>query len=232
VNCALFTFHGMLAERMLGSGRVALLTFFCLAVQIVLAHFTVEGRVHGASGMTWSYGLFVFEWLRVNRARLRREPFAWVAAALLVFCVAGLVKHWHLWNLLLSVPFFVLWRKHVHAPPERDTGRLAGIAAALAVLAFNAMFVARAVLRIDQPMSVECAELENGRVPCVIDFSGRDGHADVSFEVRLECANGSSTTEIRTQAMGPHTQSTVHISGAHCDRVVNGGVRKVRVERR
>ena len=59
INCALFIFLGGMVERLLGAGRFFLVTGTSLGIQMVLKEILVDGRAHGASGMTWSYLLFV-----------------------------------------------------------------------------------------------------------------------------------------------------------------------------
>jgi membrane associated rhomboid family serine protease len=115
INCSLFLVLGTLTERVLGSGRFAAVTFASLAVQILLMEIITHGRGHGASGMTWSYPLFVgailvFVGRRAGRRSLA-DPLFLLCGLLLVFEAIGLVKHWHLWNLLVSVPFFLAWRR-------------------------------------------------------------------------------------------------------------------------
>ena len=88
-----------------------------------------------------------------------------VEVLLALFAVAGLVKHWHLWNLLVSLPFFLVWRKTLGANLEAvadgrapDHGspraRALGIAVSAAILAFNAWFVLSAVAGWIQPVSL------------------------------------------------------------------------------
>jgi len=169
INVALFVFQGMLAERVLGAGRIALLTFTALAVQNVIEYFLIGGRGHGASGMTWSYLLFSLQWLhwafRRERWRMMKD---WVTAVLVplsLLAIVGLVKHWHLWNLLVSVPFFLVWRKTFAAnlealaagrPLDRGAPRAnaAGVAAAAGLWAFNAYFLIAAIAGWIQPVVV------------------------------------------------------------------------------
>jgi membrane associated rhomboid family serine protease len=160
INCTLFVFLGTLVERTLGAGRFMLLTGTCLAVNMVLKEWLVGGRAHGASGMTWSYLLFGLQMLRHvfrrDRARALRDPVLWVDAVLLVFCVVGLVKHWHLWDLLASVPFFLAWRGLLsrrleaidagHRAPERSWADRAGIAAAGLLCSFTSFMAVAAIL--------------------------------------------------------------------------------------
>jgi membrane associated rhomboid family serine protease len=162
VNVSLFLFQGALVERLLGSGRVALLTFTCLAVQIPLAHLLAGGRVHGASGMAWSYLLFALDalvWLwRRSRWSLLRDGTTGALALISLVAIAGLAKHWHLWSLAASAPFYLAWRKTFRANLEAVAsggdadrgsapGNRAGSLVAAAIAAFNAFFVASAVLR-------------------------------------------------------------------------------------
>lgn len=174
INVVLFVFQGMLVERVLGSGRTALVTFTSLAVQIVLMHILIAGRGHGASGMTWSYLLFSWQWLAWTWKRVRWQMLKdWVTcvlALLSVLAVVGLIKHWHLWNLLVSLPFFLVWRKTFAAnvesvargePLALDRGKrgwnAAGIGVAAAVWAFCAYFVLAAVLGWLKPVALGAA---------------------------------------------------------------------------
>jgi len=169
VNASLFLFQGALVERLLGSGRTALLTFTCLAVQIPIGYALAGGRAHGASGMTWSYVLFathglVWSWKR-SRWGMLKDWVTIVGVLWVLFAVLGLVKHWHLWNLLVSVPFYLAWRatfgdnlSRVADGVPLDRGarasNAAGVGAALALSAFAAFFLAAAAGGWIQPAVV------------------------------------------------------------------------------
>ena len=180
VNVALFIFQGALVERVLGAGRVALLTFSCLIVHIVLVYLLVDGRGHGASGMTWSYLLFAIHWLVRAWKTARWRMFAdWVTCALVLlslFATLGLIKHWHLWNLLVSVPFYLAWRKTFASNlddlsgADHGRGNAVGVTAAALVLAFNAYFVAAAVGGQIQPQVVESAFTASQIRPMVTQY--------------------------------------------------------------
>jgi membrane associated rhomboid family serine protease len=156
VNVSLFLFHGAIVERLLGAGRFALLTLTSLAVSVPLAYFFAEGRLHGASCMTWSYMLFLawlIAWMwKVERWKIFKDWVTGVVAFWLLFGLLGLPKQWHLYNLLVSIPFFFVWRKTLRANFDAlsrsealDTGsragNLAGIAACAGIFAFNAFWV-------------------------------------------------------------------------------------------
>ena len=252
INSALFVFHGMLAERLLGSGRVALLTFTCLAVQILLMHVLIAGRGHGASGMTWSYVLFVIEWLvwswRRQRWTMLRDWLGCMLVVLTLFAIVGLVKHWHLWNLLVSVPFWLAWRKTLRRnidaaergePLDRGSraAHAAGVAAAVAVLGFNAFFVAGAVAGYVQPMSILCAPADESGVDCTIDFSARDQPALVMWDVEVVCDNDTRAWASAGRKMNPGMRATVQVPRKDfgyalqpCDRVRRAGIGVIAIE--
>lgn len=169
INVALFVLHGMLVERVLGSGRAAAVTFASLAVHIPLVQILVAGRGHGASGITWSYLLFAIDWLawifQRRRWRILAEPLTDAVLLMALFATAGLVKHWHLWNVLVSIPFYLAWRRtfrenlaaieHGETPDRGNrTGSAVGIAIAVAILAFCAYFVVAAVSGWIRPASL------------------------------------------------------------------------------
>lgn len=169
VNVSLFVFQGVLVERLLGSGRYALLTLAGLAVHIPLKYLIIQGRAHGASGMTWSYLLFAFlllAWMwRAERWRMLRDWATVLLALWVALAVVGLIKHWHLWNVLVSVPFFLAWRKPFRASfeavargeaPERGgrAGNIAGVLVLAALFAFNLLFVVLAAMGILTPTTV------------------------------------------------------------------------------
>ena len=130
--------------------------------------------------MTWSYVLFVIHWLVIHWKTARWRMFAdWVTctlALLSLFAIIGLVKHWHLWNLLLSVPFYLAWRKTFAANladisnADHGRGNAIGVAAAAFVLAFNAYFVALAVGGQIQPQVVESAFTASQMRPMVTQY--------------------------------------------------------------
>ena len=117
INCSLFVVLGSLTERLLGAGRYASLLGVCLGVHLLLKELLIDGRGHGASGMTWSYlpfSVFVLVWSWKRRGRrVLRDPIAVVTGLMVLFELLGLVKHWHLWNALTAVPFFIRWRSTV-----------------------------------------------------------------------------------------------------------------------
>jgi hypothetical protein len=177
INVALFAFQGALVERLLGAGRTALLTLTCFAVQIPLRYWLVDGRAHGASGMTWSYLLFVLVWLRWSFGQQRwsmlRDWVTLVLVLLSLFAILGLIKHWHLWNLLVSLPFFLAWRKTLTANIERAArgdalelglrrANAAGVAVTAALLAFNLLFVGAALAGWVEPQVVSNAQEHEG----------------------------------------------------------------------
>lgn len=170
INVCLFVFQGMLMERVLGSGRAALVTFTSLAVQIPLVAILIDGRGHGASGMTWSYLLFTIDWLHFSwkrdRWRMLRDWATDVSLFWALLAVVGLVKHWHLWNLLVSVPFYLAWRKTLRAnfvaisegrAPDRGTPRAnaIGVAVSAAILAFNLYFLLAAIVGWIRPVAID-----------------------------------------------------------------------------
>jgi membrane associated rhomboid family serine protease len=167
INCVLFVFLGSLVERTLGSGRFFLLTGTCLVVHTVvhtvLKELIVQGRAQGASGMTWSYGLFVslmlIHVLSRDGRRSLRDPSVWFVSLLLLFCCIGLLKHWHLWNLLVSVPFFFWWRPalrlnlaHIDQGGEPDrwppNANLVGVTASALLCVFTTGMTVAAVLGV------------------------------------------------------------------------------------
>jgi hypothetical protein len=235
INGALFVFHGMLAERLLGAGRIALLTFVCLAVQIGLMQ-ALGARGHGASGMTWSYVLFVIEWLvwswRPQRWSMFRDWVGWILVALTLFALIGLIKHWHLWNLLVSVPFWFAWRTTLRsnivaaergAPLDLGSGAgaSAGLAAASGVLLFNAFFVAAALGGFVRPMSVLCDLGESG-VTCVVDYTAHDAPAVVRWEVEVACDNDIRARASARRPMEPGTRATVLLPAKDFGRELDG----------
>jgi membrane associated rhomboid family serine protease len=150
VNTSLFLFHGAVVERVLGGARFALLTATNLAVSVVTSAWLVGGRSHGASGFSWSYGLFIAAALYAQwgdrRWRMFRDPITDAMAFWLAFAVAGLFIRWHLFSVLVSVPFFVAWRKRfntrLHACSyERTAMDRIGIAFFAGVLMFNIVTV-------------------------------------------------------------------------------------------
>jgi membrane associated rhomboid family serine protease len=155
INTSLFLFHGALFERLLGSARFALLTGTNLVFSSILSEILVGGRVHGASDMAWSYGLFV-AWVlgarwRDRRWRMFREPLTTLIAFWLLLAAIGLIKHWHLWSVLISVPYLLAWRNDLTEQLGRDsrTPTRADHAAAvgcMALYAFNVVMVVLAVL--------------------------------------------------------------------------------------
>jgi hypothetical protein len=170
VNVTLFLFQGAIVERVLGSGRAALLTFGCLAVHVPIVYVLVGGRAHGASSMTWSYLIFAIDWLVWSFRRYGwkacRDPLTDFEILLALFGIVGLIKHWHLWNLLASVPFYLAWRKTWRGNLEalekgesinqgQPIWNRAGSAFAAAVFAFNAFFLVQAVTGKITPIAVE-----------------------------------------------------------------------------
>jgi hypothetical protein len=229
INVSLFLLQGAFVERRLGSGRVALLTFTCLAVQIVLMAWLVGGRAHGASGMTWSYVPFVCDGLVLSFKRERwsmlKRPLTAVLTISVLFAVAGLAKHWHLWNLLVALPFYFAWRKTTDHGSR--TANAAGITAALAVLFFNAFFVAGAVSGALQPASVQCDDLGAEGLPCTIDLTGRTEPAEVRFDVHVTCANGTHANASASHHAPAGARETITLRRSDfgsCDRVTSGGV--------
>jgi membrane associated rhomboid family serine protease len=151
VNTSLFFFHGAVVERVLGSARFALLTATNLIVSIVGSAWLVDGRSHGASGFSWSYGLFIAAALYLQwcdqRSRMFRDPVSIAMAFWLVFAFLGLIIRWHLFSILVSVPFFLAWRKRFHErlharSHERTASDRVGIAFFVGVLLFNVVTVA------------------------------------------------------------------------------------------
>ncbi len=159
-NVALFVLHGAIIERLLGSARFALLTLTGLVVHMLLSYVIASGRTHGASGMTWSYLLFVgfvLAWMyRRERWRWLRDPLSTAVAAAFVLGLAGLTKHWHVWSVLVSVPFLLAWAPSMRGNLERIAagsapvlgsvaGRIAGIGCCAALVAFDGVVVVGAV---------------------------------------------------------------------------------------
>lgn len=161
INGTFFLVLGTLMERALGTGRCFAVTGTSLAVQLPLKYWLIDGRGHGASGMTWSYWLFavhllVFAWRR-DRRGLLRDPSAYFVALCVLLEIVGLVKHWHLWNTLVSLPFYLWWRRTLGENLERIDageaidagGRVAnaiGTAIPALFVGFSALMVGAAVL--------------------------------------------------------------------------------------
>lgn len=156
VNCSLFLFHGAIVERVLGSARFALLTATNLVICMLLSAWLVGGRSHGASGMTWSYGLFIASLLhtqwRDTRWQMFRDPITCMIALWFALAIAGLIMRWHLYSLLVSVPFFLAWRKPfteaLHARSRQRTAldRL-GSAFFGCILVFDLVIVTTLIVR-------------------------------------------------------------------------------------
>lgn len=99
----------------------------------------------------WSYGLFIAAALYAQwcdqRSRLFRDPVSIAMTFWLVFAFVGLIIRWHLFSVLVSVPFFLAWRKlfqeRLHARGyERTPSDRVGIAFFLGVLIFDLVTVA------------------------------------------------------------------------------------------
>lgn len=156
VNCSLFLFQGAIVERILGSARFALLTGTNLVVIGALSAWLVGGRSHGASGMCWSYGLFVATLLhgqwRSTRWHMFRDPVTCLIGLWFVLAIAGLVVNWHVYSLLVSVPFFLSWRKLFaeglrSCSHQRTAADHLGIAFFAGVLLFNIAVVTTLITR-------------------------------------------------------------------------------------
>ena len=157
INTGLLLFHGAMFERLLGSARFVLLTGTNLVFSTILSERLVGGRVHGASDMAWSYGLFIAlvlttRW-RDRRWRMFGEPLTTVVAFWLLLAVFGLIKHWHLWSVLISVPYFLAWRRELAAQLGRDSraptrADHAASVSCMVLLAFNLVMVLLAVLGV------------------------------------------------------------------------------------
>jgi membrane associated rhomboid family serine protease len=151
VNVSLFAFFGGLVERVLGSARCALLTAASAFVGAVLCQWLVGGHGHGASGMTWSYAPFAALALqamwRERRSGMLRDGVTCIMLCWLVFCVLGLVIRWHVFAVLVSLPFVLMWRRPLaevssESKRTRTEADCLGIAVFAAVFVFNAVVVA------------------------------------------------------------------------------------------
>ncbi|MCA9671071.1 MAG: rhomboid family intramembrane serine protease [Myxococcales bacterium] len=160
INGVLLLGLGTQVERTLGAGRCFAVTGSGLVVSMILNRLLVGGRAHGASGFTWSYWLFAAQILasawRHHRRRLLADPLGWISALLVLLCVLGLIKHWHLWNTLVSLPYVIAWRRKLTdnlrrvdagEAPDRGSRRAnaLGIAIPAALLAFITAMVAGAL---------------------------------------------------------------------------------------
>jgi membrane associated rhomboid family serine protease len=150
VNVSLFMFFGGLVERVLGSARFALLTAASLIVGAALCQWLVGGHGHGASGMTWSYAPFAALALhamwRERRGRMLRDDVTVILLFWLVFCLLGLIIRWHVFAVLVSIPFVMVWRRQFSErlredSRKRTTADRLGIAVFASVFAFNAVVV-------------------------------------------------------------------------------------------
>ena len=150
VNVSLFMFHGALLERVLGAARFALLTAASLIVSGALCQWLVDGHGHGASGITWSYtpfaALAVYAIWREHRGRMFRDGVTVVMLVWLVFCVLGMIIRWHVFAVLVAIPFLLMWRapfreRLSERSRTRTTADRLGIALFASVFAFNAVVV-------------------------------------------------------------------------------------------
>jgi membrane associated rhomboid family serine protease len=157
INTALFLFHGALVERVLGSARFALLTATNLAVAIVSSHLLVGGRSHGASVMSWSYGLFCALALhalwRAQRWHMFRDGVTCLMALWLVCSALGLIVPWHVLSVVVSLPFFIAWRglfmqRLSAVSRQRTPADRWGIAFFTSVLVFDVVIVALIIARV------------------------------------------------------------------------------------
>lgn len=150
VNVSLFLLFGGLVERVLGSARFALLTAASLIIGAVLCQWLVGGHGHGASGITWSYAPFAAFALhgmwRERRGQMFRDGVTVLMLCWLVFCMLGLIVRWHVFAVLVALPFLLSWRTRFDArlrerSRTRTTADRFGIAIFACVFAFNAAIV-------------------------------------------------------------------------------------------